>query len=68
MPIREAESSDVKSMAKIHVQTWQTTYAGIVPSEYLFSLSYPARESWWRQVLEANAPAVGNFVAEDEEG
>ena len=24
-------------------------------------------EAWWRQVLEANRPAVGNFVAEVEE-
>lgn len=68
MPIREAEPSDAESMAKIHIQTWRTSYAGIVPNEYLSSLSYPAREAWWRQVLEANSPAVGNFVAEDAEG
>ena len=68
MTIREAEPSDAKSIAKVHIQTWQTSYAGIVPNEYLSSLSYPAREAWWKQVLEANSPALCNFVAEDAEG
>lgn len=67
MTIREAEPSDAKSIAKVHIRTWQTSYAGIVPNEYLSSLSYPEREAWWRQVLEAKRPAVGNFVAEVEE-
>ena len=65
--IREAELSDAKSIAKIHIQTWQTAYAGIVPNEYLSSLSYPEREVWWGQILEANRPAVGNFVTEVKE-
>lgn len=66
MPIRKAEPADAKSIAKIHIQTWQTAYAGIVPDEYLSSLSYGEREVWWRQILEANRPGVGNFVAEVE--
>ena len=68
MTIREAKPSDAKSIAKIHIQTWQTSYAGIVPNEYLSSLSYPDREAWWRPVLEANRPTGGNFVAEVEGG
>ena len=64
MPIREAEPADAKSMAKIHIQTWQTSYAGIVPNEYLSSLSYSSREAWWRQVLEANRASMRSFVAE----
>lgn len=67
MTIRKAEPSDAKSIAKVHIQTWQTSYAGIVPNTYLSSLSYPEREIWWMRVLEANRPAVGNFVAEVEE-
>lgn len=64
MPIREAEPADAKSIAKVHIQTWQTSYAGIIPTEYLASLSYQEREARWVDILEANRPAMSNFVAE----
>jgi hypothetical protein len=52
MPIREAQIDDAVALAGIHVDSWRTTYAGIVPDDYLASLSYGSMsksgESAWR--------------------
>ncbi|MEL6380901.1 MAG: GNAT family N-acetyltransferase [Cyanobacteria bacterium J06626_18] len=69
MLIREAVHDDTTAMARVHVDTWRTTYRGIIPDEQLANLSYKKRENGWHQVL-SNAPKDGNFiyVAEDELG
>lgn len=69
MIVREATHNDLVEMAQIHVDTWRTTYRGIVPDELLASLSYEKRENGWHQILD-NAPKDSNFtyVAEDESG
>ena len=36
----------------MHVATWKEAYRGIVPEEYLQSLSVEKRESVWRESLE----------------
>lgn len=69
MILREAVHIDIAAMSRIHVDTWRTTYRGIVPDELLANLSYEKRANGWHQVLK-NAPEDGNFtyVAEDESG
>ncbi|MDN7240247.1 GNAT family N-acetyltransferase [Planococcus sp. N028] len=52
MEIRKAESSDAKGIAKVHVDSWKTTYAHILPSEYLQNLSYEQREIIWLQNIK----------------
>ena len=49
--IREAVPEDAGPMAKVHIDTWRTAYAGIVPSEHLAGLSYERREAVWVQIL-----------------
>jgi len=69
MIVREATHNDVSAIARVHVDTWRTTYRGIVPDDFLANLSYEKRENGWHQVL-SNAPKDRNFtyVAEDESG
>jgi GNAT superfamily N-acetyltransferase len=69
MIIREATHNDVPAISRVHVDTWRTTYQGIVPDEYLANLSYERRANGWCQIL-SNAPEDGNFtyVAEGEPG
>ena len=55
-------------MSKVHVDTWRTSYAGIVPAEHLAGLSYRDREARWEQILTADRPAESNFVAETVAG
>ncbi|MER3433734.1 MAG: GNAT family N-acetyltransferase [Leptolyngbya sp. ERB_1_1] len=69
MIVREATQRDVSAMARVHVDTWRTTYQGIVPDEFLTNLSYEKRENGWHQVMD-NALEDANFtyVAENESG
>ena len=38
--------------------SWQQAYANVVPSEYLASLSVPAREASWQAQIQADIPRV----------
>ncbi len=49
--LRNAKSEDAASIAKVHVDTWRTAYAGIMPQEFLDSLNYQAREARWKQSI-----------------
>ncbi|WP_311195647.1 hypothetical protein [Planococcus sp. 107-1] len=53
MQIRRAESGDAKGMAKVHVDSWRTTYKEIVPQHFLDGMSYSERENRWsRQIMK----------------
>src|SRR5205085_8837706 len=56
--IREARIEDAPGIAKVHVDSWRTTYAGIVPAEYLANLSYERREQIWKDILKSNAEFI----------
>ncbi|WP_010199774.1 GNAT family N-acetyltransferase [Bacillus sp. m3-13] len=62
--IRKATLSDTKGIAKVHVESWKTTYANIVPEEYLNNLTYESREQIWINSI----PNGGVYVAENNEG
>jgi hypothetical protein len=58
--IRSATPGDARAIATIHVEAWRAAYRGIVPDEYLDSLSIDGRESTWRQNLLAAEPQPGS--------
>ncbi|MBU8915202.1 GNAT family N-acetyltransferase [Bacillus sp. FJAT-29953] len=64
MKIRKAVLADAKGIAKVHVDSWKTTYANIVPDEYLNNLIFESREQLWVD----NIPNGGVYVAENDEG
>ena len=66
MNIRQANLEDAAAIAKVHVESWRTTYAGILPDDFLSRLSYEEREHLWRKVLTEESRAV--YVAENEGG
>ncbi len=41
--VREASLEDAPAIARVHVDTWRTTYRGIIPEDYLATLSYQQR-------------------------
>ena len=64
MIIREATIEDVPGIARVHVDSWRTTYKGIVPQRIIDSFTYERREELWRRTLSpGSAPCV--YVAED---
>ncbi|MDN4607857.1 GNAT family N-acetyltransferase [Sporosarcina highlanderae] len=64
MRIREAILEDAEAIARVHVDSWRTTYNGIVSDAYLQQLSYEQRAENWRRGIGRNALVV----AEDESG
>ncbi len=49
--IRSARPEDARSIAKLDVETWRATYAGVLPTSYLVGLSERRREAGWRNVI-----------------
>lgn len=64
MIIRKAKDEDAKRIAKVHVDSWRTTYKGIVPDLFLERLNYEEREEIWKKAI----PTGSVFVAENETG
>lgn len=62
--IRKAEMGDSEGIAKVHVDSWRTTYKGIVPDTFLESLSYEQREQIWKKGIKENHV----YIAENENG
>ncbi len=58
MVVRHAIPEDARAIATIHVLSWQAAYQGLVPAQFLASLSVDQREGVWRQRLEHGAPGI----------
>lgn len=65
MHIRRAELRDVPGIAHVHVESWRSTYAGVINAETLANLSTEQRETQWRNALTTHATQNDVFVAED---
>ena len=55
MHIRRALPSDAPGIARVHVESWRSTYVGIVPDDYLASLDGTGRERVWRRLIADEA-------------
>ena len=66
MEIREAQIADAPAIARVHVDSWRSTYRGIVPDDYLAQLSYSQREQYWRRWINAGHEKQFLYVAQDE--
>lgn len=58
MQVRPATLRDAHAIAEIHVRTWQAAYTGIVPAEYLASLSIEKYEAMWLGCILAGKPQL----------
>lgn len=67
--IRAARIEDAAGIARVHVDSWRTTYAGIVPADFLANMSYSQRTTLWEDELRnaANRQQFV-FVAENDKG
>jgi GNAT superfamily N-acetyltransferase len=68
MLIREASPTDATALARVHVDSWRTTYAGIVPAAYLANLSYAQREQFWGDIFSTPIPSRCVYVAVQDTG
>jgi ribosomal protein S18 acetylase RimI-like enzyme len=49
--IRAARSTDARAIAGLDVETWRTTYPGVLSAGYLVGLSERRREVGWRMAI-----------------
>jgi GNAT superfamily N-acetyltransferase len=68
MRIRTATVADAAAIANVHVDSWRTTYNGIVPDDFLAKLSYEGRQRFWRDILSEPASRTLVYVAEGTSG
>lgn len=66
MIIRPAVLADADAIARVHVDSWRTTYAGIVSAEFLANLSYERRAETWRNNLDGHHHSL--IVVAEREG
>ena len=64
--IRPAEAGDPRTIAHVHIESWKTTYPGIIPEAYIASLKEEDSERRWQERLDLATDAI--FVSHDESG
>jgi ribosomal protein S18 acetylase RimI-like enzyme len=62
--VRTAKPADARQIARVHHQSWQTTYAGILPLDVIASHAGRKSESAWRRRLALATVGEATFVAE----
>lgn len=50
--IRRAIEDDIQGIAKVHVDSWKTTYKGIFADEILDNIAYEKREKQWEDIFQ----------------
>ena len=64
--VRRAIVEDAAGISHVHVDTWRSTYRGMVSDEYLSNLSYERSQRMWEANIKGpNAQVV--LVADDSE-
>lgn len=63
MVIRSATIEDAPAIARVHIDSWRTTYDGLLPDKVLAELSLTKRQATWQQRIAAEAKdASSGFV------
>ena len=64
--LRNAKPSDARAIARIHVETWRTTYPGMLPDRALIDMNIDGKARSWRSMLEHPESAGAVLVAEEK--
>ena len=65
--IRQATPNDAAGIARVHVDSWRSSYIDVVPQEILSGLSYGERQELWDGILSPSRADARCFVAETQE-
>ncbi|MBT3583338.1 MAG: GNAT family N-acetyltransferase [Halobacteriovoraceae bacterium] len=65
--IRNAVLGDEEGIATVHVKSWQETYPGMMPQEYLDQLQITGRKNMWGKSLAAEGGGELIFVALEDD-
>jgi GNAT superfamily N-acetyltransferase len=62
--IRRATAGDAPAIAQVRVDSWRSTYRGMIPDAYLDGMQVEASTALWDRVLTAGPNTTCVFVAE----
>lgn len=63
--LRAATAADAAGIARVHRESWQTTYGGILPADVIAALAGRKSEAQWRHRLAAGASSC-TWIAEQD--
>lgn len=61
--IRRATPADAPGIAEVRIDSWRSTYRGLIPDAYLDGMQVDASTALWDRVLTAAPNATSVFVA-----
>lgn len=64
--VRRASVADAAVIAAVRIDSWRSTYRGIIPVAYLKGIKVDESTALWKQILTAASDAACVFVAEIE--
>ena len=62
--LRPARPGDAAAIAKVHVETWRAAYAGLVPDDYLVSMTESKQALMWNNMIRRAAAPEAVLAAE----
>jgi GNAT superfamily N-acetyltransferase len=62
--VRRATPGDAPGIARVRVESWRSTYRGMIPDAYLDGMQVEASTALWDRVLTAGPNTTCVFVAE----
>jgi ribosomal protein S18 acetylase RimI-like enzyme len=62
--LRPARPGDAAAIAKVHVETWRAAYAGLVPDEFLVSMTESKQALKWNNMIRRAAAPEAVLTAE----
>ena len=65
--LRPARPGDAAAIARVHVDTWRSTYAGLLPDRYLVTMSMTRRAAHWGAAREwlPGVPMCQKMISQD---
>ena len=62
--VRAAEPADAAAIARVHQESWRTTYSGILPAAVIAAEAGRKSEEIWRRRLQSPVPGYATWIAE----
>ena len=66
--VRFARDDDAEAIAGVHVETWRSAYAGLLPQEVLDGLSRRQQTRRWRRAIRNPEAELGQVFVADGDG
>jgi len=65
--VRNAETGDAESIARVHVDSWRETYSGILNERFFSEAAFTRRRNFWTSYLSRH-PRAGRLAVAELDG